>query len=104
MEFQSLSQDADKAQMIETRQYNITEIARYFNISPVLLADLSHSSYSTLEAVQLDFLTHTLQPYISMIESEFNRKLLSLSETNLYIDLDETYLLKSDKQSTASYL
>ena len=39
-----------------------------------------------------------------MIESEFNRKLLSTKDVNLYIDLDETYLLKSDKQSTASYL
>ena len=70
----------------------------------MLLADLSHSSYSSLEAVQLDFLTHTLQPYISLIESEFNRKLLTAKDVNYYIDLDQNYLLKSDKQSTATYL
>ena len=39
-----------------------------------------------------------------MVEREFNRKLLKPSEqANLYIDLDETYLLKSDKTATAGY-
>lgn len=100
-EFIPVSQSANESQMIETRQFNVTEVARYFNISPVLLQDLSHSSYSTIEASQLEFLIHTLLPYISLIESEFNRK---LGEDGIIIDLDEKYLMSADKNTEANYI
>lgn len=104
MEFQAISNSANDAQLLETRLFNLQEIARFFNISPVMLGDLSHSSYSTIEASNLQFLTQTLQPVISLIEHELNRKLLSEEEKKNYvIDLDEQYLLKADKSSTANY-
>ena len=102
--YQALGSNSSDAQMLETRQYNVAEIARYFNMSPVLLGDLSNSSYNTIEAVQLDFLTHTLLPYISVFECEFNRKLVKPSQTNVVIDLDESYLLRTDKTSMSTYL
>ena len=101
IDFQPLTQNAKDAQMIETRLFNVSEIARFFNISPVLLQDLSKSSYSTVEAANLQFLTQTLLPYISIIESEFNRKLVG--EDNIFIDLDEREFLRTDSQSTANY-
>jgi HK97 family phage portal protein len=88
--------------MIETRLFNVSEIARFFNISPVLLQDLSKSSYSSIEAANLQFLTQTLLPYISILENEFNRKLIG--EENIFIDLDEREFLRTDSQSTANYL
>lgn len=104
MEFQAISNSANDAQLLETRLFNLQEIARFFNISPVMLGDLSHSSYSTIEASNLQFLTQTLQPVISLIEHELNRKLLSDEEKKNYvIDLDEQYLLKADKSATATY-
>lgn len=101
IDFQPLTQNAKDAQMIETRLFNVSEIARFFNISPVLLQDLSKSSYSTVEAANLQFLTQTLLPYISIIEAEFNRKLVG--EDNIFIDLDEREFLRTDSQSTANY-
>ena len=101
IDFQPLTQNANDAQMIETRLFNVSEIARFFNISPVLLQDLSKSSYSTVEAANLQFLTQTLLPYISIIEAEFNRKLVG--EENIFIDLDEREFLRTDSQSTANY-
>jgi len=102
MDFVPVSQNASESQMIETRTFNISEVARFFNISPVLLQDLSHSSYSTIEASQLEYLVHTLQPYISLMECEFNRKLIM--DDNYFIDLDEDYLMTADKSTTANYL
>lgn len=101
VDFIPISQDAAKSQMIESRLYNVTEIARFFGISPVLLQDLSHSSYSTIEAAQLEYVTHTLLPYISLFEAEVNRK---LGNNRIWIDLDETYLMTTDKQNLAGYL
>jgi HK97 family phage portal protein len=103
MSYQPIQLSASDSQMLESRQFNVQDIARFFGISPVLLGDLSHSSYSTIEATQNQFLLHTLQPYITMVENEFNRKLLKPSESNLSINLDETALLKTDKTAQSTY-
>lgn len=104
MKYQPVSSNSKDAQMLESRLYNLQDIARFFNINPVLLGDLSHSSYSTIEASLLEFVIHTLAPYITLLQEEFTRKLIKPSEKDLYIDFDETAILKSDKSSQATYL
>ena len=101
VDFIPVSQNASQSQMIESRLFNVTDVARFFGISPVLLQDLSHSSYSTIEASQLEFLTHTLLPYIAMIENELNKK---LGQEGILIDLNENYLMITDKQNLSNYL
>lgn len=105
MEYKPVQLSASDSQMLETRNYNVSDIARFFGINPVLLGDLSHSSYSTIEATQQQFLLHTLQPYITMIEQEFTRKLLMPSERDkgMSINFDETAMLRTDKTAMASY-
>lgn len=102
--YQAVSSNSKDAQMLESRLFNIQDVARFFNINPVLLGDLSHSSYSTIEASLLEFVTHTMFPYITLMEEELTRKLIKPSEKSLYIDLDENFILRSDKSSQASYL
>ncbi len=97
-----IGNNASEAQLLESRLFSVQEIARFLCISPVLLMDLSHSSYSTIEAAQIDFLQHTLQTYVSIIEHEFNRKLVP--DGDVLIDLDELSILKADSQSSANYL
>lgn len=103
MDYQPVTANAQESQMTETRQWNLTDIARFFNISPVMLGDLTHSSYSTIEASNIQYLTTTLQPYISLIECELNRKLCVDMYDDVCIDLDESYILRADKQSTVNY-
>ena len=66
-----------------------------------MLYDLTHGNYNSVEAANLQFLTQTLIPYITIIENEFNKKLIS--ERNVYIDLDERELLRTDMNSSAEY-
>lgn len=101
MQYDPISQKPSDSQLLETRLFNSIDIARYFGINPILLGDLSHSSYSSLELVQQDFILHTLSPYILMVEEEFTRKLLN--EADLEVNLDENYLLKIDKSTQATY-
>ena len=103
MDYQQISVNAADAQLLESRLFNVSDIARFFGISPVLLGDLSKSSYSTLEQSQLQFLSQTLQPYITMIEQEFSRKIFRPSEINLSINIDEKALIMTDKEALASY-
>ena len=103
MDYQQIAVNAADAQLLESRLFNVSDIARFFSISPVLLGDLSKSSYSTLEQSQLQFLSQTLQPYITMIEQEFSRKIFRPSELNLSVNIDEKALIMTDKAALASY-
>ena len=103
MDYQQLTLSPEDSQLLSSRQFNVADIARFFNINPLLLGCESGASYSSLEMLQNAFLVHTLQPYIAMIESELNRKLLKPSENNLSIILETNDLMRIDKQSQANY-
>jgi len=103
MEYQQLQLSPEDSQLLASRQFNVADIARFFNINPLLLGGESSATYSSLEMLQNAFLVHTLQPYISMIECELNRKLLKPSESNLNIILETNDLMRIDKQSQANY-
>lgn len=103
MDYTPIQMNVSDAQLIESRQFNVNDIARFFNINPTLLGDLTHSSYNTLEAAQEEFLVHTLMPYITLIEQEMTRKLFPPSERLWSINLDELDILRTDKRSQADY-
>ena len=104
MTFQPITVNPSDAQLLETRQFNVIDICRFFGVSPVKAFDLSKSSYSTVEATQLAFLTDTLSPLLEKIELEFERKLYKPSErNNIDVRFDTSVLLRADKASLASY-
>lgn len=103
MEYQQLTLSPEDAQLLSSRQFNVADIARFFNLNPLLLGGESGATYSSLEMLQNAFLIHTLQPYISMIECEMNRKLLGQDEQNLEVILETNDLLRIDKQAQANY-
>lgn len=104
MDFQPITVNPADAQLLETRQFNVIDICRFFGVSPVKAFDLSKSSYSTVEATQLAFLTDTLNPLLQKIELEFERKLYKPSERNTVdVRFDTAVLLRADKASQASY-
>lgn len=104
MDFQPITVNPVDAQLLETREFNVIDICRFFGVSPVKAFDLSKSSYSTVEATQLAFLTDTLAPLLEKIELEFVRKLYKPSERqNIEVKFDTSALLRADKTSLAEY-
>ena len=105
MDFQPISVNSADAQMIESRHFNVTDICRWFGVNPILLGEEGGSQYGVVESLQREFVLHTLLPYVKMIEEEFNRKLLKLSEINdINIKFDIEFLLKANKKEEAEYL
>lgn len=104
LKFQQLSSSAKDSAMVESREYNITEIARFLNISPLLLGDLRHNVYGNLAEAQKELIIHTLAPYVTMMEEEATRKLIMPSKRGKYfIDLDENSILATDQEKQANY-
>lgn len=103
--YSPVSSNAKDAQLLETRLFNISEVARWLNISPVLLGDYSKIAYNSLEQAQLQFVVNTLAPYVLMLEQELNRKLiLPNDQGKYYIDILEESIVAQDKKAQADYL
>lgn len=103
LKFQQLSTNAKDAALVDMRLYNLTEICRWFNLSPVLLGDLSHTQYNSINETQKAYLQHTLQPFLVMMEEELNMKLIMPSKRGLeYIDIDEAAMLDTDSEKQAN--
>ena len=106
MTFQPITISASDAQLLETRHFNVEEIARFYSVSPTLLGDLTKSSYATFEATSLDFLTNSLQPRLTNIEQELNLKLLTRNEKQygkMHFAFETEDLLRCTKTEMASY-
>ena len=106
MTFTPITMSAADAQLLETRHFNVEEIARFYGISPTLLGDLTKSSYATFEATSLDFLTNCLQPRLTNVEQELNSKLLlrkEKQELKMHFAFETEDLLRCTKTEMAQY-
>lgn len=104
LDFQAIAISPEDSQLLETRKYNVIEIARFFNISPVKLFDFENVSYSTLEQTSLSYLQDTILPWTQLMEDEFNLKLFKPSEVGkISIDFDYTGMVQTDKATEAEY-
>jgi len=104
LDFQAISVSPEDAQLLESMQYDVISICRFFNVSPLKVFDYSHMSYSSLEQVSLSFLQESVLPYTQLIEDEFNKKIFRPSEVgNLAIDFDYASIMTADKKTEAEY-
>lgn len=104
MQYTPITVSPQDSQLLETRKFNVTDICRFFGVSPTKAFDLSNSSYSTVEAAQLAFLTDTLAPLLEKIELEMERKLFRPNEKfKIDVRFDTSVLLRTDKAAEAEY-
>lgn len=100
MKYHQISISPQDAQFLETRRFNIDEIARIFRIPPHMLADLEKSSYSNIEQQSLEFVKYTLAPWVARIEQAMRKRLLLPSEKREYFfSFNLEGLLRGDYQS-----
>lgn len=104
LQYTPISVNPADQQLLESRQFGILEIARFFCIPPSKLMIWDDVSYNALEYSQLIYLTDTIQPYVQMIKDEFSTKLFKPSQVGkFFVDFDFTSLLVSDSASKVKY-
>jgi HK97 family phage portal protein len=100
LKFHQLSIPYDAAQFLESRKFQIQEIARIFRVPLHLLDDLDKSSFSNIEQQSLEFIKFTLQAWISRWEQSLQQALILPSEQNeYYIRFNVDGLLRGDYES-----
>ena len=83
-EYTPISISPEQAQFLETRKFQINEIARIFRVPPHMVGDLDKSSFSNIEQQSLEFVKYTLDPWIIRWEQSLNKALLSKEQKNNY--------------------
>ena len=90
----------NEAQFLETRKFQINEIARIFRVPPHMVGDLEKSSFSNIEQQSLEFVKYTLEPWLVRWEQSMERVLISPNEkARCFIKFNVDGLLRGDYQS-----
>ena len=100
MKYQAIGISPEQAQFLETRKFQINEIARIYRVPPHMVGDLEKSSFSNIEQQSLEFVKYTLDPWICRWEHSLSRRLFTENEKRTYfIRFNVEGLLRGDYQS-----
>lgn len=90
----------EDGQFLLTREFQVKEIARLYNLPPHKIGDYSESHLASAEEANLDYLSMTLTGWITMIEAQLNHKLLTAEERlSHFIAFDMTALLRGNSDA-----
>ena len=84
VKYRAIGVPPEDAQFLETRKFQLSEICRIFRVPPHMIADLDRATFSNIEHQAIEFVQHTLRPWIVRFEQAVYKCLLSPGERHLY--------------------
>lgn len=97
LKYSGVSMSNEDAQFLETRKFQVTDIARIFRVPPHKIADLSQSTFSNIEHQSIEFVTDCIGPWAKRWEQRMNLTLLTPTERKEYfIELVLDGILRGD--------
>jgi len=100
VKYQQIAIPPEEAQFLETRKFQIDEIARLYRVPPHMVGDLEKSSFSNIEQQSLEFVKYTLNPWVVRWEQSLQKALLTEKERKDYfIRFNVDGLLRGDYKS-----
>lgn len=100
VDYQQISIPPEEAQFLETRKFQIDEIARLYRVPPHMIGDLEKSSFNNIEQQSLEYVKYTLNPWVVRWEQALQKALFIPAEQRRYfIKFNVDGLLRGDYQS-----
>lgn len=98
-----LSLNADDAQLLDARKFQVIDIARAFGVPPHLIGETSAATSwgAGLEEMSRGFITFTLQQHLVRIEQELNRKLFRTAK--FYVEFNRDALMEGNSKAQSEY-
>lgn len=106
MKMQKVGIPPEDSQFLESRQFQIPEVARWFNLPPHKLKDLTRSSFSNIESEQISFVTDSILPWLIRLEQNYNMQMLTEQEQfkqNIFTRHNVDGLLRGNAKDRAEY-
>ena len=102
--YEKVALSPQDAMFLETREFQVSEVARMFGLPPHLLADLRRATFSNIEQQAIEYVTYTIRPWAKRWEQELNRKLFKVSERGKYfVRFNLNALLRGDSAARARF-
>lgn len=99
MKYTPISVSPEQAQFLQTRKFQMGEIARIFRIPPHMIGDLDKSSFSNIEQQSLEFVKYTLDPWVIRWEQALTKTLLDPRDPGVFVKFNVEGLLRGDYAS-----
>jgi len=100
MKYQQISMPPNDAQFLDTRKFQLNEIARIFRVPPHMIADLERATFSNVTQMSLEFVLYTLNPWLVRFEQGFNKALFNETERRKYfVKFNVDGLLRGDYET-----
>ena len=100
MSYKPISLPPEDSQFLSTREFGVEEICRIFRVPPHMVQDLKRSTFNNIEHSSLDFVMHTLMPWLTRIEQAIIKDVLVEEEQDSYFPkFNVEGLLRGDYKS-----
>lgn len=97
MKWTKIGMSQQDTQYIETRKFQLEEIARIFRVPPHLIGHLERATFSNIEHQGLEFVTHTILPWLKRWEQAISQRLMSpVERKTMYSEFLVDGLLRGD--------
>lgn len=103
MEYQSIAIDPEKGQFIETNEYLLEEVCRWFGVPPHKIYNLRRATFSNIEHQSIEVVEDSLKPWAKRFELEADIKLFGQNRRGLFSEVDFTQLLQADTTTRMQY-
>lgn len=84
MTYKEIGIPPNDAQFLETRKFQLNEICRIFRVPPHLIGDLERATFSNIEYQSIDFVVHTIRPWLVRWEQAIQKALIPEEERAIY--------------------
>lgn len=99
MKYKPISLPPNDAQFLETRRFQKADIAQIFRVPLHMINDLSNATFSNIEHQSIEFVVHTIRPYLVRMEQEIRRKLFITDRGSFFAEWLVDGLLRGDAKS-----
>lgn len=98
---ENISINPRDAQFLESRKFSLLEMARWLNLPPHMLKDMDRAKFSNIEHNSIEFMVHTMGPWLKLWETELSRVLLREDErqAGYYIEFNIDGFLRGDQKA-----
>ena len=102
MKWHQIGMTSEDAQFLETRKFQVTDIARWFRVPPHMIGDLERATFSNIEQQDLNFIRHTMMPWFVRFEQAITRDLIGQG-TAFFPKFNVNALLRGDTKTRAVF-
>ncbi len=104
MTYDKLAMTPEDSQFLQTRQFQVTDIARIFRVPPHKIGDLSQATFSNIEQQSIDFVQDTLLPWLKRWETAIDTQLIGEAKrSSLFSEFKVEGLLRGDSAARSAF-